>query len=166
MITSEGGGGLHFLTWYRANIFYTIFAYKLFFSFFQLFCTSIFFSLCYFVDTNIRYITDKHQSRDIFRGCNTFLNKYKAHGHQNGESTPKAMAPNLDHYTQINLFGILLSQPEIRLYLLFSDWFGTKWTSVWFKINRRMVNTVWFRVELIRFWNNFSVRSGLLEYTE
>ena len=28
-------------------------------------------------------------------------------------------------YTQRNLFEILLNQTEIRLYLLFSDWFGT-----------------------------------------
>ena len=34
--------------------------------------------------------------------------------------------------TQKNIFEILLDQPEIRLYLLFSDWLGTKLTSVWF----------------------------------
>ena len=34
--------------------------------------------------------------------------------------------------------------PEIRLYLPLSDWFGTKWKSVWFQINRKMVNTIWF----------------------
>ena len=29
-------------------------------------------------------------------------------------------------YTQRNLFDILLNQPDIRLYLPFSDWFGTQ----------------------------------------
>ena len=53
--------------------------------------------------------------------------------------------------TQRNLFEILLNQPEIRLYLQISDWFGTKWTSVWFQINRKMVNTIWFLVDLIIF---------------
>ena len=40
--------------------------------------------------------------------------------------------------TQRNLFGILLNQTKIRLYLLFFDWFGNKRTSVWFQINRRV----------------------------
>ena len=31
-----------------------------------------------------------------------------------------------------NIFGIILNQTEIRLYLPFSDWFGKKQTSVWF----------------------------------
>ena len=37
--------------------------------------------------------------------------------------------------TQRNLFEILLNQPEIRLYLPFSGWFGTKRPSVWFQFN-------------------------------
>ena len=41
-----------------------------------------------------------------------------------------------------NLFEILLNQTEIRLYLPFSDRFGTSRTSVWFKIIRKMVNTI------------------------
>ena len=28
--------------------------------------------------------------------------------------------------------------------------------SVWFQINRKMVNTIWFRFDLIRFWKDFS----------
>ena len=32
------------------------------------------------------------------------------------------------------------------MYLQFSDWFQTKRTSVWFKINRKTVNTIWFRL--------------------
>ena len=59
--------------------------------------------------------------------------------------------------TQRNIFKILLNQPEIRLYLPFSDWFGTKRTSVWLKINGKMINTIWFQVDLIRFWKCFSV---------
>ena len=52
---------------------------------------------------------------------------------------------------------ILLVQTEIRFYLLFSDWFESKRTSVWHQINWKMVNTIWFRVDLIRFRNKFSV---------
>ena len=59
--------------------------------------------------------------------------------------------------TQRNLFKILLNQTEIRLYLPFSDWFGTKLTSVWFQINRKMVNIIWFKFDLIRFRKDFSV---------
>ena len=39
----------------------------------------------------------------------------------------------------------------------FPDWFGSKQTSVWIQINRKMVNTIWFRVDLIRFQKDFSV---------
>ena len=45
-------------------------------------------------------------------------------------------------YKQRNLFEILLNQPEIRLYLPFSDWFGTERNSVWLKIHRERVNTI------------------------
>ena len=45
-----------------------------------------------------------------------------------------------------NFVRNLINQPEIRLYLPFFDWFGTKQTSVWCKINRKMVNTIWYRV--------------------
>ena len=56
--------------------------------------------------------------------------------------------------TQRNLFEILLNQTEIWLYLPFSDWFGTKRTSVWFQINRIMVNTIRFRFD----FENISLR--------
>ena len=56
-----------------------------------------------------------------------------------------------------NLLEIILNQIEIRLYLPFFDWFGTNRTSVWFKINRKMVNTIWFRFDLLRFRKDFSV---------
>ena len=60
-------------------------------------------------------------------------------------------------YTQTNIFWILLNEPEIRLYLPFFDWFGTKRTSVWFQNNRKMVNTIWFWVDVIIFRKDFSV---------
>ena len=60
-------------------------------------------------------------------------------------------------YTQRNLFEILLNQPKIRLCLPFSDWFGSERTSVWIQINQKMVNTIWFRFDLIRFRKDFSV---------
>ena len=40
---------------------------------------------------------------------------------------------------------------KIKLYLPFSDWFGTKRTYVWFQINLKVVNTIWFKFDLIRF---------------
>ena len=46
-------------------------------------------------------------------------------------------------YTQRNLLEILLNQTEIRLYLPFSDWFGSKRKSVWIQIYWEMVNTIW-----------------------
>ena len=58
--------------------------------------------------------------------------------------------PNHTQYTKRNL-------SKIRLYLPFFDWFGNKRTSVWIQINRKMVNTIWFRVDLIRFRKDFSV---------
>ena len=60
-----------------------------------------------------------------------------------------------------NLFKILLNQTEIRLYLPFSEWFGTKRTAVWFQLNRKMVNTIWFQFDLIRFRKNVSLCSCL-----
>ena len=47
---------------------------------------------------------------------------------------------------------------EIRLYLPLNDCFGTKRTSVWIQINRKMLYTIWFRFDLIRFWKYFSVK--------
>jgi len=67
--------------------------------------------------------------------------------------------PSKQSYTQRNLFEILLNQTEIRLYSPFSDWFGTKRISVWFQINRKIVNTIWFQFDLTRFGKDFSVCS-------
>ena len=64
---------------------------------------------------------------------------------------------NSSPFTQRIFFEILLNQPEIRLYLPFSDIFGIKRTSVWFQIYRGMVNTIWFQFNLIIFWKVFSV---------
>ena len=61
-------------------------------------------------------------------------------------------------HIQIFFFEILLNQPEIWFYLpSFSDWFGSKRTSIWTQINRKMVNTIWFRDDLIRFWKQMSL---------
>ena len=67
-------------------------------------------------------------------------------------------------------FRNLIKSTEIRLYLSFSDWFVTKRTLVLFQINRKMVNTILFRDDLIRFrkyffvcrslWNNFIFNSS------
>ena len=51
----------------------------------------------------------------------------------------------------------MLNQPEIRLYILFSDWFGSKRTSVSMQINRKTVNLIWFWVDLTWFRKNCSV---------
>ena len=56
---------------------------------------------------------------------------------------------------QRNLFWILLNQTKIRVYLPFSDRFRTKRTSVVFRINRKKVNTIWFRFDLTRFRKYF-----------
>ena len=61
------------------------------------------------------------------------------------------------HAEKSFLFQVLLNQTEIRLYVTCTDWFGTKRTSVWIQINRKMVDTIWFRVDLIRFRKDFSV---------
>ena len=55
-----------------------------------------------------------------------------------------------------------LNQIEIRLYLPFYNWFGSKRTSVWIKIIPKMVNTIWFRVDLIRSGKKFSVCSAMV----
>ena len=59
--------------------------------------------------------------------------------------------------TQGYLFEILLNQSEFRLYITFNDWYQTKQMSVWFQINRKIVYTIWIRVDLIRFRKDFSV---------
>ena len=61
----------------------------------------------------------------------------------------------IDLHTLRNIFQILLNQPQIRLYLPFYGWFGSKQTSVWIKINRIIVNKIWYRVNLIRFRKKF-----------
>ena len=60
-------------------------------------------------------------------------------------------------HTQRNLFEILLNRTQITLYLPFSDWFGTRRKSVWCQINWKIVNTIWFRFDIIRFRKDFSV---------
>ena len=53
----------------------------------------------------------------------------------------------------------LLNRTEIKLYLPLFDWFGTKRTSVgvyrW--VHKDVVNTFWYRFDLITVWKYFSV---------
>ena len=63
----------------------------------------------------------------------------------------------VQRYTHGNIFQILLNHTEIRLYIAFSDRFGTKQMSVWFQINQKIINTIWFRFYFVRFWKDFSV---------
>ena len=60
-------------------------------------------------------------------------------------------------YTQRNISGILLNKTGIRLYLPCTDWFGTRRTFAWFKINRCMVNTILFGFDSIWFRKDISV---------
>ena len=60
-------------------------------------------------------------------------------------------------------FGIFLINVnkqinKTELYIHFFDWLITKQNSIWFQINREMVNTIWFRCDLTSFRNYFSVR--------
>ena len=64
----------------------------------------------------------------------------------------------LNHrYKQRNIFEISLNQIKEKLYSPFSDWFETKRNAVWFQINRKMVNIIWFHFDLVRFRKVFSV---------
>ena len=54
-------------------------------------------------------------------------------------------------------FRNVIKSNQNQIVLPFSDWFGTIRMSVWFQINRKMVNTIWFRFDLIRFRKYFSV---------
>ena len=56
-----------------------------------------------------------------------------------------------------NFFRNLIKSNQIRLYLPFSDWFGTKRPFVWFQITRKMVNTIWILFDYIWFRKDFSV---------
>ena len=60
-------------------------------------------------------------------------------------------------HTPRTIFEILLNQTVIRLYLKFADWFGIKWTSACFQINRKIVNIIKIWFDLIRFRKVFSV---------
>ena len=64
---------------------------------------------------------------------------------------------NLSTFRRQIYFEFLLYQPEIRLYLPCSDGFGSKRTFVWIQINRKIVNTIWFRVDLLRLLKDFYV---------
>ena len=62
--------------------------------------------------------------------------------------------------TQRNLFEIALNQTEIRLYLQFYEIDFEQQTEaerLLIQINRKMVNTIWFQCDFIRFRKDFSV---------
>ena len=59
---------------------------------------------------------------------------------------------NMRRYKLKDILLILVKFSEIRLYLPFSDWFGTEQKFVRFEINRKMVNTIWFGFDSARFW--------------
>ena len=52
---------------------------------------------------------------------------------------------------------ILLNMIVEKLYLSFSNWFENKRNAIWFQINRKMINKIWFRLDLTRFRKDFSV---------
>jgi len=56
-----------------------------------------------------------------------------------------------------NLIKSYLNQIVFTMYRLI---WNSKRTSFWFKINRCMVNTIWYRFDLIRFRKDFSVWSS------
>ena len=54
-------------------------------------------------------------------------------------------------------FPNLIESTRNQIVFTIFDWFGTKRTSDWFQTNRKMINTIWFRVDSIRFGKYFSV---------
>ena len=62
-----------------------------------------------------------------------------------------------------NIFGIILYQTEIKLYLEFFEWFGTKRKSIWCQINLRSVITIQIWFDLTRFRKDFSACTVVLE---
>ena len=72
-----------------------------------------------------------------------------SHQHQIDQLTNITLTAILDYtYTQRNFFGILLIQTEIRLYLPFSNRFGSKQTFVKIQISENGI------YNLISVWNN------------
>ena len=64
----------------------------------------------------------------------------------------------MDVYVTLNDFNIqcseyfcLSSLVFIFIFCLLHTKFGTKRMSIWFKINQKVVNIIWFRFDLIRF---------------
>ena len=73
---------------------------------------------------------------------------------------------NLSSHTKWIVFEILLNYTKIRLYLPFSDWFGSKQTSFWFQINLKMVNTIGFQFDLLRFRKYLSLCRENVQWTK
>ena len=85
------------------------------------------------------------------------LSKYLTSVFQTIQLKYVQLKPNLLTVHTGFFFEILLNQPDIRLYSPFSNWSEIKRTSVWFQMNRKMVNKIWFLVDSIRFRKDFSV---------
>ena len=65
-------------------------------------------------------------------------------------------------YTHRIFFEILLNQTEISLFLpFFRLIWNSKQMSVCCPINWKMVNTIWFGFDIIRFWKYISVRTRI-----
>ena len=78
------------------------------------------------------YFEHTKYTRSISRSITVYSEKSLSNSFQIPFQIPSFLPCFEGLYSQRNIFGILLKQPEIRLYLQFSDWFGTKRTSVWF----------------------------------
>ena len=61
-------------------------------------------------------------------------------------------------HTETYFRNRIKSNRNLIVFLPCTDWFGIKRTlSLRFQINLKMVNTIWFRFDLARFWTHFSV---------
>ena len=60
-------------------------------------------------------------------------------------------------YTEKCLRNHIKSNRNQIVFITFVEWLGSKRTSVWIQINQKLVNAIWFRVDLIRLLNYFSV---------
>ena len=59
------------------------------------------------------------------------------------------------HFTHRNLFQNLLDQTKIWLYSPFCDWFKIKMNFIWVLICRKIINTIWFRLDVTRCGRDF-----------
>ena len=85
----------------------------------------------------------------------------------NGSLRNRFLVASCSHrHTKITPKSCWINLKSDCSYLPLFDWFGTKQWSVWIRINRKMVNTIWFQVDLIRFRNDFTVCSLQIRHDE